>query len=519
MADMNYNTQGQSRGVNTHRVQRYGLATILLMIFLIACELPVQLEVDPVLMPIFNRTSGEVLNTEILTIITPTESATIYYSTDGSAPGTAGPAAASSATVNFDRMEAGTVTIKAIAVKDGHPNSVEASIAFTITPPAIASPDTPVATPTFNLEELLSAHSVTISTTTDGATVYYSTDGSDPGTAGPAAASLATLNFGPTRTGTITIKAIAMKEGHDNSAEASTTFTIIRPQTAVLPTTPKVATPTFNLEELLSAHSVTISTSTDGATIYYSTDGSDPITAGPAAASSARVNFGSTRTGDITIKAIAMKEGHDNSAEASTTFTIIRPPTAVLPTTPKVATPTFNLDEILSAHVTISTSTDGATIYYSTDGSAPITAGPGAASPARVNFGSTRAGDITIKAIAMKEGHDNSAEASTTFTIVRPPIAVLPYPPPTVTITIFDPPAVLPDTTPKVAMPTFNLEEILSAHVTISTSTDGATIYYSTDGSDPITVGPRSSLIGKGELCHTQDKDYNHQGHRNERGI
>ena len=198
-----------------------------------------------------------------------------------------------------------------------------------------------VATPTFNLDEILRAH-VTISTSTEGATIYYSTDGSDPITAGPAAASSARVNFGSTRTGDITIKAIAMKEGYDNSAEASTTFTIISPPIAVLPAPPpevtvtitifdppavlpppKVATPTFNLDEIfISAHSVTISTSTEGATIYYSIDGSDPITAGPTAASSARVNFGITRTGTITIKAIAMKEGYDNSAEASTTFTV-----------------------------------------------------------------------------------------------------------------------------------------------------------------------------------------------------
>lgn len=79
------------------------------------------------------------------------------------------------------------------------------------------------------------------------------------------------------------------------------------------------ATPTFSpaAGTYTSAQDVTISTTTDGATIYYTTDGTDPTTSSSSYSSAIPV---STTT---TIKAIAVKEGMENSDVASATYTIV----------------------------------------------------------------------------------------------------------------------------------------------------------------------------------------------------
>ncbi|HKM84911.1 MAG TPA: chitobiase/beta-hexosaminidase C-terminal domain-containing protein [Terriglobales bacterium] len=81
---------------------------------------------------------------------------------------------------------------------------------------------------------------------------------------------------------------------------------------------PQTATPTFNpaAGTYTSAQSVTISDTTSGATIYYTTDGTTPTTDSPVYSSPIPVN--STET----IEAIAAASGFSNSAVASATYTI-----------------------------------------------------------------------------------------------------------------------------------------------------------------------------------------------------
>ena len=78
-----------------------------------------------------------------------------------------------------------------------------------------------------------------------------------------------------------------------------------------------VATPTFNpaAGEVTSGTEVTISSATDGATIYYTTDGTDPTT-------SSTQGTSVTITATTTIKAIAVKEGMANSEVATAQYTI-----------------------------------------------------------------------------------------------------------------------------------------------------------------------------------------------------
>ena len=94
--------------------------------------------------------------------------------------------------------------------------------------------------------------------------------------------------------------------------------------------TPKVATPTFSPEPSVtytSAQEVTISCATSGATIYYTTDGSTPTT------SSTPYSGAITVDHTMTIKAIAVATGYDDSEVATATYTINLTPTmTVAPT-------------------------------------------------------------------------------------------------------------------------------------------------------------------------------------------
>ena len=83
--------------------------------------------------------------------------------------------------------------------------------------------------------------------------------------------------------------------------------------------TPTVATPVFSMasgtyyEEI----DVEISCATDGATIYYTLDGTDPTAESEVYAEPIHVDS------DVTIKAIAMMEGYDNSGIATAGYVII----------------------------------------------------------------------------------------------------------------------------------------------------------------------------------------------------
>ncbi|MFP9099745.1 beta strand repeat-containing protein [Flavobacterium sp. RHBU_24] len=74
-----------------------------------------------------------------------------------------------------------------------------------------------------------------------------------------------------------------------------------------------------------------------------------------------------------------------------------------------------------TASITLSTTTPGASIYYTTDGSTPTTGSTPYTVPFAINATST------IKAIAVASGLTDSAVASKTITITTPPTAALPY--------------------------------------------------------------------------------------------
>ncbi len=163
---------------------------------------------------------------------------------------------------------------------------------------------------------------------------------------------------------------------------------------------PKVKAPTFSpaAGAVAANTEVTISTTTDGATIYYTTDGSVPTTNSTVYSSPITIDA------EKTIKAFAVKAGHPDSDIATATYTIASP----------CVTPTFSVaagEVSKGTKVTISTETDGATIYYTTDGSTPTTSSTAYSSAITINSATT------LKAIAAKDGMANSEVATAAYTV------------------------------------------------------------------------------------------------------
>jgi len=173
-------------------------------------------------------------------------------------------------------------------------------------------------------------------------------------------------------------------------------------------TTPLVTTPTFSEPggSYSSTQTVTISTTTSGATIRYTTDNSTPTETNGTQCSgsgSCSVTIASTTT----LKAIAYESGWADSAVASAVYTI----------TTAVANPTFSEpggSYSSTQTVAVSTTTSGATIGYTIDGSTATEAnGTQCSSPCSVTIAST----TTLKAIAYESGWADSAVASAVYTI------------------------------------------------------------------------------------------------------
>ncbi|HXC02464.1 MAG TPA: chitobiase/beta-hexosaminidase C-terminal domain-containing protein [Opitutaceae bacterium] len=258
---------------------------------------------------------------------------------------------------------------------------------------APGSGGTTVATPTFSPAggTYTSAQSVSLSDSTSGATIYYTTNGTTPTTSSAVYSGAIAVS-----SGTVTIEALGAKSGDNNSSVASATYTIS--------TVATVATPTFSPAggTYTSAQSVSLSDSTSGATIYYTTNGTTPTTSSTVYSGAIAVS-----SGTVTIEALGAKSGDNNSSVASATYTIS--------TATTVATPTFSPagGTYTSAQtVSISDSTSGATIYYTTNGTTPTTSSTVYSSAIAVSSGT-----VTIEAMAAKSGDTNSSVASAAYTI------------------------------------------------------------------------------------------------------
>ena len=130
--------------------------------------------------------------------------------------------------------------------------------------------DAAVATPTFSVEAGTKYNPFSVEITAEeGATVYYTLDGTEPTTESAVYSEAIAFNEFGTST---TLKAVAAVDG-ELSNIASATYSL------------EVAAPTFSVkggvyEKLTGETALKFTCETEGATIYYNNRGGDPITAG-----------------------------------------------------------------------------------------------------------------------------------------------------------------------------------------------------------------------------------------------
>jgi hypothetical protein len=161
-----------------------------------------------------------------------------------------------------------------------------------------------------------------------------------------------------------------------------------------------VEAPMFDPEGgiILPTQTIALSTNTEGAMIYYTLDGTDPNTmsliyTGPFSLSH-----------NMTVKAIAVKECMFASDIASMAFEILAATPTIAPLSGTYMDP---------QEVTIETTTMGATIYYTIDGSLPTTESILYEGPFMIYE------DTTIQAIATHSDFSASEVASAEYEIVN----------------------------------------------------------------------------------------------------
>lgn len=323
--------------------------------------------------PTFSPAPGTYTSVQTVTISDATPGATIYFTTDGTAPSTSSTKYTGSISVST------TEAINAIAVATGLSNSAVATAAYTLNLPLTQTPVISVATGTYT-----SIQTVKLTDSTIGAKIYYTTDGSTP-------TASSTLYKSPlTVSASETLNVIAIASGYAPSAVATANYTI---NLTVDPPTFSPVAGTYT-----TIQTVTLADTTAGASIYYTTDGSTPTTSSTLYSGPIQV------LGSETVNAIGVLTGYANSSVAAAKYTLNLPPAATPTISLASGTYTFNQT------VTLADTTTGATIYYTTDGTTPTTKSKVYSAPIALASG-------TLNAMAIAVGYSASPVATATYTL------------------------------------------------------------------------------------------------------
>jgi hypothetical protein len=360
-------------------------------------------------MPGFSPVPSTYLGPQSVAISATTSGSTLYYTTDGSTP-------SSSSSLYADPiLVTQTTTVRAIAVLDGLAESDVASATYTLQ----------AAAPTFSPAggRYTTSQTVMLSSTAAGANIYYTLDGSTPTTSSTLYANDPIVVAAAT-----TVKAISVADGFANSAVATASYTF------------QAATPAFSPRggTYSAAQTVSLSSITPDAVIYYTLDGSTPTTSSIPYAEAIPV------TQNATIKAIATVASWSNSSAATANYAL------------KPATPDFSLQGKTydsPQTVALSHAVPEAVLYYTLDGSTPTTSSIPYAEAIPVTQ------NATIKAIATVAGWSNSSTATETYTL-RPAAPIF-----------------------SVKGGTFSGPQTVS----LTAAHADAVIYYTSDGSTPTT--------------------------------
>lgn len=287
---------------------------------------------------------------------------------------------------------------------------------------------------------------VQITTTPTDATIFFTTNGTNPTTA-------STVYSGPISvTSTTTIRAFATKTGFSPSQVAAGTFVINPPAAGQL--SDVTVTPSTGTYPNPQSVGMTIPAAEAPATICYTLDGAtptctsnpDPNFATPATCTGTTATYSAgaplqvdapTGGGSTTVKAIACKNGQKTSVGVTSSVLSFKAakPTASVP--PAVDVPDTTTREVpQNTLFTLSTATlgGGTSIHYRTDGINPNCIAVANTTPSQTGAGEQSCGantsaclinidkNYTFKAIACKLNYQASDMATFNFAVrVKPP--------------------------------------------------------------------------------------------------
>lgn len=306
-----------------------------------------------------------------LTCATP--GAMIHYTLDGTEPTLASPSSSSGGTVSVNV----SLTVRAKGFKSGMPESNEDPAVYVLK----------VATPYGNPNGGMFAtqQSVTASTNSPGATIRYTTDGSIPEESSPViSTSQSVLVSDP-----LTMRLKAWRVGWTAS------------ETAVLAFSFKVASPILSPPggTYSGSQTVTVSSMSPDVSLHYTINGAEPTASDPTVTSGASVNVASS----LTLKVKGWRTGWLTSDPVSANY-VLSLGTVATPTIVP-GSGTYSAEQT----VTIATSTPGAVLRYTLDGSDPTLNSALYASPLKV------AAPKMVKARGFKSDWNGSATATETF--------------------------------------------------------------------------------------------------------
>jgi hypothetical protein len=397
-------------------------------------------------MPSFTPLDGTYSNAQLVSIWSPTPGASIRYTTDGSTP-----SATSGTLYTSPILISSGTTLTAIAFKSGMTTSgVNSSVIGDIlsSTPQVASPVFSADTDAYD-----SPLSITMTSATSGATIRYTTDGSIPTQTHGTVYSGTPVNVGSDTT----LQALAYKSGQVDSkvayafyliAQSGTTGTaweaesLTRTTDGTSATNDTDAAASGGVRVTLNATAVgswiqftlpNVPAGTYSLQLAYKTNGNrgqatflvDGVTVGgtldqyAASGTYPNATLGTVTFGTTGNHTFRMTVAGKNSA--STSYTLSADKITLTATTPAVAAPTFNPPGgtfTSATTVTISTTTPGASIHYTTDGSTPSsTVGTLYSGP--ITISST----TTVRAIAYANGMSDSSVSSATYTISAPTLS------------------------------------------------------------------------------------------------
>jgi hypothetical protein len=162
---------------------------------------------------------------------------------------------------------------------------------------------------------------VTLTTGTSGGYIYYTLDGSNPGKDDLIYTTPIDLSTDTLLGETITVKAVTIHSDMNISSTATKVITFLPKQVS----TPVITIDVIEPDDIFDGTVVVISmaTTTPGATIYFTIFGEDPTSLDYWYNGAFGIDTPVNDDGTITIKAIAIGEGMDDSEIASVTLTFI----------------------------------------------------------------------------------------------------------------------------------------------------------------------------------------------------